>query len=66
MKVPSVQAPQVLILEMGTVEFLEKNITAGTAGTAGRACGETKVHDVGNDIRWVSMKQETAWSLAKL
>jgi putative transposase len=51
------------ILEMGTVEFLEKNITVGTAG---RACGETKVHDVGNDIRWVSMKQETTWSLVKL
>lgn len=44
-----------------------KNVTAGTAGLA---CGETKVHDTRNGIRWVSLcskepKQENTRSLVE-
>lgn len=45
------------------------NVGLSTAGIAGRACGETKVHDASNGIRWVSLspvgpKQEDTRSSA--
>jgi putative transposase len=44
------------ILNVGLKEF--------EAGTASKACGETKVHD--SNVRWVSLKQEMTESLTQL
>ena len=46
------------------VNILNEGLSILTAGTAGLACGETKVHDISNGIRWVSLKQETYRSFA--
>ena len=46
------------------INILNVGLQNITAGTAGLACGETKVHDISNGIRWVSLKQEAYQSLA--
>jgi putative transposase len=42
------------------VNILNAGLQNIEAGTAFQACGETKVHDLSNEIRWVSLKQEDA------
>ena len=46
------------------INILNAGLRDFEAGTAFQACGETKVHDSINGIRWVSLKQEDATSLA--
>ena len=46
------------------INILNAGLQNIEAGTAFEACGETKVHDLSNEIRWVSLKQEDATSLA--
>ncbi len=45
------------------INILNAGLRNIEAGTAFQACGETKVHDLGNEIRWVSLKQENTRSL---
>ena len=45
------------------INILNVGLQNITVGTTGLACGETKVHEVSNGIRWVSLKQEIYRSL---
>ena len=44
------------------INILNAGLRDIEAGTAFQACGETKVHDLSNEIRWVSLKQENTRS----
>ena len=45
------------------INILNAGLTNFEVGTTFQACGETKVHDLSNEIRWVSLKQENTRSL---
>ena len=45
------------------INILNAGLRDFEAGTAFQACGETKVHDSSNGVRWVSLKQENTRSL---
>jgi len=45
------------------INILNAGLRDFEVGTTFQACGETKVHDLSNEIRWVSLKQENTRSL---
>lgn len=47
------------------INILNAGLRNFEVGTTFKACGETKVHDISNDIRWVSLKQENTRSLVE-